>query len=231
MAQETIMVVEDDENILELITHHLCKADFCVQQIMTGEEALERASWHPPDLILLDLMLPKMGGMEVCKKLKANKVTRTIPIVIVSARGADSDVVAGLEAGADDYITKPFRPAELVSQVQSMLRMGARPQGQPAQDISLSKLQILANTQEVLAAGQPVDLTENEFRTLHYLALHTGRICTRGQIKTALGYTDEVPEGFSLDDQVMQLEKKLGDTGADVETIRRIGYRLKDSGS
>jgi len=233
MAKETILVVEDDENILELITFHLSQAGYTVQQTFTGEEALERASFGRPDLILLDLMLPKMSGMKVCAKLKGDMTTRRIPIIIVSARGADTDVIAGLEAGADDYITKPFRPAALIANVQTWLRRVARPRPDATQDLDFANLTIQPKEQEVQVAGQPVTLTDTAFRILHYLALQAGRICTRNQIKAQLGYTDE-SEGqsaFAVDDEMAGLCQALGDASDSIETIRRIGYRFKDEES
>jgi two-component system alkaline phosphatase synthesis response regulator PhoP len=121
VTQRTILVVEDDDNILELMIYHLGQGGFTVQQTFTGEEALERVFVGKPDLILLDLMLPGMGGLEVCATLKNDMTTRSIPIAIVSARGADTDVMKGLEAGADDYLVKPFLPTVLMSAVESML--------------------------------------------------------------------------------------------------------------
>jgi len=233
MAQETILVVEDDENILELITFHLSQAGYNVLQTFTGEEALERASFARPDLILLDLMLPKMNGLKVCAKLKGDMATRRIPIIIVSARGADTDVIAGLEAGADDYITKPFRPGVLITEVRMMLQRATRTRADTAQDLSLADITIQAEKQQVEVAGVPVTLTDTQFRMLHYLALHAGRICTRKQIKAALGHADQAEDSasFSVDDQMIGLCKALGDAGSSIETIRRIGYRFKDLAS
>ena len=231
MAQETVLVVEDDDNILELITYHLKKAGFGVSQTFTGEEALERASVDRPDLILLDLMLPKISGLEVCAKLKGDTATRTIPIIIVSARGADTDVVAGLEAGADGYIIKPFRPPDLLTSVRDMLSRATRPQPEPGQDLVWAELWISPAKQEVRVAGDSVVLTEAEFQVLWYLVTRAGQICTRGQIGTVLGFEDEGATDSSVDDHVVQLTKKLGDTGSCIETVRRIGYRFKDPGS
>lgn len=233
MAKETILVVEDDENILELITFHLSQVGYTVQQTFTGEEALERASLGRPDLILLDLMLPRMNGLKVCAKLKGDMATRRIPIIIVSARGADTDVVAGLEAGADDYITKPFRPVALIADVQTMLRRAGRPRPDAAQALDFGDLTIQPQGREVCVAGVPVTLTDTEFQVLHYLALQAGRICTRNQIKAHLGYAeDSAGEGdICVDDQVIGLGKALGDAGHTIEMIRRIGYRFKDSDS
>ena len=231
MAQQTILVVEDDENILELITYHLKKAGFDVQQTFTGEEAIERASIIRPDLILLDLMLPSISGLEVCAQLKSDATTRMIPIVIVSARGADTDVVAGLEAGADDYVVKPFRPRALVANVHTVLRRAACPRPKADQDIAMAGLSICPKHQSVRVADVPVILGERAFQVLHYLILHAGCICTRGQIRTALGIDDDDTSEFSVDDQVTQVRQQLGDAGTCIETVRRIGYRLKDPGA
>ena len=226
MAEETILVVEDDENILELITFHLNKAGFDVHQTFTGEEALQRVSCMRPDLMLLDLMLPKMSGLEVCTKLKGDASTRAIPIVIVSARGADTDIVAGLEAGADDYITKPFRPAALIEEVKAMLKRAGRSRPRIDQDLIWPHIEIRPADQGVQSSGAPLTLSETEFKVLHFLARHAGDTRTRGQIQAALGYSDE--ETCPVDDWVGHLCKALGDAGACIESVRRIGYRFKD---
>jgi two-component system, OmpR family, alkaline phosphatase synthesis response regulator PhoP len=231
MANETILVVEDDDSILELISFHLSKEGFTVQQTLTGEEALERASAMRPDLILLDLMLPKMSGLEVCVKLKEDVVTHGIPVIIVSARGVDRDVIAGLEAGADDYITKPFRPATLIADVRAMLCRVARGRVDAGQDLVFAELQMSPDKREVQVAGRPVTVTDVEFQVLHYLGLHCGQIRTRAQIRAALGVDEEDALGFSVDDLVVSLSKKLGDSGRYVEAVRRIGFRFKDSPS
>jgi len=230
-AQKTILVVEDDDHILELITYHLRAADFQVLQTFTGEEALERASIDRPDLILLDLMLPGMSGLEVCAKLKGDTATRKIPVTIVSARGADADVVAGLEAGADDYIIKPFHPPVFLAQVRDMLHRAACSRRDPDQERVYGDLQINPATREAWLAGDRVSLTEVEFQVLDYLARHAGRISTRAQIMAALGIDEEQATDFSVDDQVLSLGKKLGDSTPFLETIRRIGFRFKDPGS
>ncbi len=228
MTRETVLVVEDDENILKLISFHLSQAGFNVQQTFTGEEALERTACLGPDLILLDLMLPKMSGLKVCEKLKGDVCTQSIPVIVVSARGADTDIVAGLEAGADDYITKPFKPATLLADVRAMLRRTARAPADAGQDLVLAELQMSPCKREVQIAGHPVNVTDVEFRVLHHLGLHRGQIRTRGQIRAALGADQEDAPGFSVDELIVSLGKKLGDAGKCVETIRRVGFRFKD---
>jgi len=228
MTQETILVVEDDEDILELISFHLSQEGLGVQQSFTGEEALERAVCMRPDLILLDLMLPKMSGLEVCEKLKGDVVTRAIPVIIVSARGADTDVIAGLEAGADDYVTKPFKPMTLVADVRAMLRRAGHAPINAGQDLVLAALRISPDRQDVQVAGRTVTVTDIEFQVLHYLGLHRGQIRTRAQISAALGIDQEDAQGASVDELIVSLGKKLGDAGNCVETIRRVGFRLKD---
>lgn len=226
-AQKNILVVEDDHNILELITYHLKKEGYGVLQIFTGEEALERARLVRPDLILLDLMLPNMSGLEVCAKLKGDVATHKIPVIIVSARGADFDVVTGLEAGADDYIVKPFRPPLLVERVQEMLRRVGTCQAGAGQDRIYGGLRIIPEKQEALLNGASMPLTDLEFRVLHFLTRHAGCICTRGQIRTALGNEDEDASNAWVDEPVMALIKKLGDMADCIETVRRIGFRFK----
>lgn len=228
MAQQTILIVEDDDNILELITFHLKQNGFAVDQTFTGEEALERAFVSQPDLILLDLMLPGMSGLEVCATLKNDMATRAIPIVIVSARGTDTDVIAGLEAGADDYLVKPFLPPALVDMVQSMLRRRACTDSEPDQDLVQADIKISPSTQEVWLGDFPISLSDSTFQVLHDLARHAGSIRTRGQIKAAQGLYGQAAEDFSVDDQITTLCQVLGDRGTCIETVRRIGYRFKD---
>lgn len=228
MAQQTILVVEDDDSILELITFHLKQNGFAVDQTFTGEEALERAFVSRPDLILLDLMLPAMSGLEVCATLKNDMATRGIPIVIVSARGADTDVIAGLEAGADDYVVKPFLPVSLVATVQSMLHRGSCPVCPPDQDLAGGGMTLCPETRTVCVGDTALSMPELAFQVLYDLVRHAGAIRTRSQIKAALGLSEQAAEAFSVDDQVTALCQVLGDRSACIETIRRIGYRFKD---
>jgi two-component system phosphate regulon response regulator PhoB len=230
-AQKTILVVEDNDHILELITYHLRAAGFHVLQTFTGEEALERASIDRPDLILLDLMLPGMSGLEVCIKLKGDTATRMIPVTIVSARGADADVVAGLEAGADDYIIKPFHPPVFLDEVRDILRRVACSRPDPDRERVYGGLRIDPAAREAWLAGDRMPLSEVEFQVLDYLAQHAGRICTRAQIMAALGIDEEQATDFSVDDEVFSLGKKLGEPTPYLETIRRIGFRFKDPGA
>lgn len=228
MAQQTILVVEDDDSILELITFHLKHHGFAVDQTFTGEEALERAFVNRPDLILLDLMLPAMSGLEVCTTLKHDMTTRGIPVVIVSARGADTDVIAGLEAGADDYVVKPFSPAALMDRVHAVLGKQAGPLPDPEQDLSLAGLTIRPKTQEVSVGDRAVSMPGPAFQVLHDLARHAGILRTRGQIKAALGLKDQAAENFSVDDEIASLCRWLEDRSPCIETVRRIGFRFKD---
>ena len=231
MSQKTILVVEDDDNILELITFHLKHHGFAVDQTFTGEEALERAFVNRPDLILLDLMLPAMNGLEVCATLKNDVATRGIPVVIVSARGADTDVVAGLEAGADDYVVKPFSPATLMDRVHAVLVK--QPDALPEfdQDLELAGLTIRPKAQEVCVGDRPVSMRGPALQVLHDLARHAGTLRTRGQIKAALGLTGEDAEAFSVDEVIASLCRLLEDKCPCIEAVRRIGFRFKDPSS
>ena len=228
MTPQTILVVEDDDSILELITFHLKHSGFAVDQTFTGEEALERAFVTQPDLILLDLMLPAMSGLEVCASLKNDMATRGIPVVIVSARGADTDVIAGLEAGADDYIVKPFLPASLIATVKSILSRVSCPVPPVDQDLRVADMIVCPTTRTVRVGDTDLSLTEAEFLVLHDLVRHAGAIRTRGQIKDSLGLNEQAADAFSVDDQVTALCQALGDSSTSIETVRRIGYRFKD---
>jgi two-component system phosphate regulon response regulator PhoB len=176
-------------------------------------------------------MLPKMSGLDACAKLKADTATRGIPVVIVSARGADADVIVGLEAGADDYIIKPFHPPSFVARVREILRRAARPQPEPGQALRCGELILNPERQEVRLAGDTVTLTDKEFQVLHDLARHAGRVRTRGQIEAAWGPEADDANADSVDDRVTSLCQKLGQAGSCIEAVGRIGFRFKDTGS
>jgi two-component system phosphate regulon response regulator PhoB len=228
MAAEKILVVEDEEDLVELIRYNLAKAGFVVRAALDGEAAMRLAGAEPFALVLLDLMLPGIDGLEVCRRLKADPRTARLPIVMVTARGEDTDVVAGLGLGADDYVTKPFSPKVLVARVRAVLRrVQAAAVPQPTV-LSFGELAIARETREVRVHGRPVELTAREFDLLSLLARRRGWVFTRSQIIEATAGDERDVTDRAVDVQIVGLRRKLGDAGKLIETVRGIGYRLKD---
>lgn len=228
MARETILVVEDEEEIQELVRYNLEKEGYHVTCAGTGEDALRMAAAETPDLAVLDLMLPGIDGLEVCRRLKRDPPTRSIRIVMLTAKGEEADIVAGLELGADDYVTKPFSPRVLTARIRAVLRRKA---GQPDEEtatIRIHNLVIHPGRHEVLVDGEPVKLTATEFRVLHVLARRPGWVFTRYQIAGAVHGGDHVVTDRSVDVQIVGLRKSLGSAGRYIETIRSVGYRFKE---
>lgn len=228
MANEKIVVIDDEENILELVNYNLARDGYAVTCVTTGEDALKKVRAIRPDLVILDLMLPGMDGFEVCKILKNDSKTAHIPVIMLTAKGEEADVVTGLELGADDYIVKPFSPKVLIARVRAVLRRKAiEPVGE-SDVIQMKDLVIHPGRREVLVKGKPISLTSTEFRMLHYLARRPGWVFTRQQIiDTARG--DEYPvTDRSVDVHIVGLRKKLGALGELIETVRGVGYRFKE---
>ena len=220
MATERILVVDDEEDLLELIRYNLGKEGYQVRCVSSGEMALREARSQAPDLILLDLMLPAVDGLSVCRILKSDPQTQHIPVVMVTAKTEEADIVTGLELGADDYITKPFSPR--------VLRRKLQPELEDDASIKVHELVIHPGRHEVLLAGQPVDLTFTEFRLLQFLARKPGWAFSRSQIVDAVKGEDYPVTERSVDVQVAGLRKKLGDFGSYIETVRGVGYRFKE---
>jgi two-component system, OmpR family, alkaline phosphatase synthesis response regulator PhoP len=228
MAKETILIVEDEEDILELVAYNLTKDGFQTLQAATGEEGLRIAFAEAVDVILLDLMLPGVDGLEVCKRLKQDSRTQHIPVVMVTAKGEEADIVAGLELGADDYVTKPFSPRVLLARLRAVLRRQGRGIPDENETLSIHDLVIHPGRHEVIIRGEPVELTHTEFRVLHYLARRPGWVFTRYQIVDAVHGHDYPVTERSVDVQIAGLRKKMGETGAYIETVRGVGYRFKE---
>ncbi len=227
MAKQQILAVDDEADILKLITFNLQKEGYQIQGATTGEEAMIMARSMSPALILLDIMLPGISGLEVCKRLKKAKDTQAIPVVMLSAKGEEADIVTGLELGADDYITKPFSPRVLVARVNTALRR-TLDKDQENDTLAIRDLKICPSRFEVLVKDEPVALTYSEFKTLHTLARQPGRVFTRYQIVDAVRGEDYAVTDRAVDVQMVSLRKKLKHCGKYIETIRGVGYRLKD---
>lgn len=223
-----ILVVDDEEDLLELVRYNLTKDGYLVECVGTGEDALKAARRQPPDLIVLDWMLPTVDGLEVCRRLKADSKTRDIPVVMLTAKGEESDMIAGLERGADDYVAKPFSPRLLSARVRALLRRNeSRQQSELETTIDVHELSIHPGRHEVTLAGEPVELTYTEFALLQFLAKRPGWAYTRAQIVDAVKGEDYPVTERSVDVQVAGLRKKLGAFGSYIETVRGVGYRFR----
>ena len=228
MVKERILAVDDEEDILELVSYNLAREGYHVLTADTGEKALSMARKESPNLIVLDLMLPGIDGLEVAKSLKNDKQTAELPIVMLTAKGEEADVVTGLELGADDYVTKPFSPRVLVARVKAVLRRHAKKMPEEASVLNIHEFQIHPGRREVLVKGKPVSLTFTEFGILHYLARRPGWVFTRTQIVDAVRGDDYPVTDRSVDVQVVGLRKKLGKAGEYIETVRGVGYRFRE---
>ncbi len=228
MAHESILAVEDDEDILELLKYNLAKEGYRVTAVTSGEEGLQLARSAAPDLILLDLMLPGMDGLEVCRRLKLDAKTRQVPIIMLTAKGEEADIVTGLELGAEDYITKPFSTRVLLARARTVLRR--RRTAPPGEDalLKIHNLVIDPGRHEVLLQGQAVDLTASEFRLLHLLARRPGWVLTRTKIVEGLHGNDYPVTDRAVDVKIVALRKKLGAAADYIETVRGVGYRFKE---
>jgi two-component system phosphate regulon response regulator PhoB len=223
----SVLVIDDEEDIRELIRYNLLKEGYRVECAVSGEEALEILQSFRPDMIILDLMLPGIDGLEVCRRLKADSELGKIPIIMVTALGDEPDVVSGLELGADDYVSKPFSPKVLLARVKSVFRRG---RGSPVDDgavLNHEGLVIDPKRREVRVDEQLTDLTNTEFKLLHFLMRQPGIVFTRDQIVEGVHGDDYPVTDRSVDVQVVGLRKKLGQHGACVETVRGVGYRFK----
>jgi two-component system phosphate regulon response regulator PhoB len=228
-SKADILIIEDEEDIRELVRYNLERERFKTQEAESGEEGLELALKKQPDLILLDLMLPGKDGLEICRQLKKNDKTQNIPVVMMTARGEESDIVTGLELGAEDYIVKPFSPKVLVARVKAVLRRNQSDQVPSQEDVlSIYDLFIHPGRHEVMVKDKPVDLTASEFSILHCLARRPGWVFTRYQIVDAVHGEDYPVTERSVDVQIVGLRKKLKKAGEYIETVRGIGYRFKD---
>ncbi|MBU0964969.1 MAG: response regulator transcription factor [Proteobacteria bacterium] len=232
MGKATILIVEDDEDIQQLVSYNLIKSGLHVTCADTGEEGLQKLQSGGIDCILLDLMLPGMSGLEVCRAIKKNESCEGIPILILTAKGEEDDVVAGLESGADDYVTKPFSPKVLIARVKALLRRRSEQfvESAPAEKVEkiiISGLEIHPGRHEVKLNGASLQLTMTEYGVLLLLASKPGWVYTRQQIIDAVRGYDFLVTPRAIDVQVFGLRKKMGEAGSSIETVRGVGYRFK----
>lgn len=224
-----ILIVEDEVDIRDLLEHHLRREGYQVETSPNGEEGLAVIQRDAPDLLLLDLMLPGISGLELCQQLRSRGITQ-FPIIMVTARGSEEDIVTGLEMGADDYIVKPFSLPVLIARVRKALnRNGRNAIDASAQNVECQGIHIDERRHEVRVDGQLVVLTSSEFALLHFLASHAGWVYTRSQIVKAVHGDDYPVTDRSVDVMVLSLRRKLGARGKSVETVRGVGYRFAES--
>jgi len=234
MSNERILAVDDEIAILELQKYNLEKDGFRVTACASGEDAIKSAKANPPDLVLLDLMLPGMSGLDVCRNLRADPATARIPIIMVTAKTEDADVVVGLELGADDYVTKPFSPKVLVARVRAALRRKANEGESSARGAgatgptSIHGISIDPERHEAFSDSDPIALSVTEFQILEFLARNPGRVFSRAQIISAVKGSSYPVTERSIDVQILSIRKKLGAKADVVETVRGIGYRMRD---
>ena len=228
MANENILVVEDDEDIQELVRYNLDREGYRVREAVSGEEAILAVKSKVPDLVILDLMLPGIDGLEVCRHLRSKTNTRDVPIVILTAKGEEADVVAGLELGADDYITKPFSPRVLIARIKSVLRRKTALSTGEQQVIRKNDLIIKPERHEVMLENRPIELTATEFKLLKFLARKPGWVFTRRQIVNEIHGDDYPVTDRSVDVAIVGLRNKLGKASSYIETVRGVGYRFRE---
>ena len=227
MGHTTVLVIDDEKDLLELVRYNLEREKLDVITASDGQSGLEIGLKHKPDLVLLDLMMPGMNGLEVCKQLRADARTSRVPIIMLTAKAAETDKIVGLELGADDYITKPFSVRELVARVRAVLRRSA--QAETGEEvIRRGDLSIDVARHEVTWEGKPVALTATEFRILEFLAGRPGRVMSRDDIIDGALGRDTSVFNRTIDVHITALRKKLGGGGAHIETVRGFGYKWSD---
>jgi DNA-binding response OmpR family regulator len=225
MSKGKIELIEDDHDIVEMIEYNLKGEGYRTVSAFDGEKGIEIARREKPDLIILDIMLPAIDGFEVCRILRQQESTTHIPIIILSAKSRETDKVVGLELGADDYMTKPFSPRELIARIKAVLR---RHKEQPPVEIKRGLIVIDSIKHKVLVKGQEVELTATEFRLLETLAKRPGAVFSRNQLLDAVGSDESMVYDRTIDAHVKSLRRKLGGAKDYIETVRGIGYRFRE---
>jgi len=225
---QEIAIVEDERDLADLLKHHLVRDGYRVRSYLDGRLALAGIERSVPDAVVLDLMLPGMDGLEVCRQLRRAPATSRVPVLVLTARSDDADHVAGLEVGADDYVAKPVSPRVLIARLRALLRRANEESG-PSEVTVLGDLRIDAGRHEVTVSGRAVPLTHKEFLILHFLASRPGRVRARSEIVDAIAGGPNVLER-TIDVHVGAIRRKLGKAGDRIETVIGVGYRLRDDG-
>jgi len=229
MKKARILVVDDEPDLVELVRHHLQREHYEVITAADGETALFEARRRVPDLVILDLMLPGIDGLEVCRRLRSDTRLAHIPIVMLTAKGEEADVVIGLAQGADDYVRKPFGVKELVARVATRLRAAELQSAEPQKVVRFGELTVDSVKHEVLLSGEPVVLTVTEFKLLRHLVQNRGRAFTRNELLNAVMGADVCVIDRNVDVHVATLRKKLGAYGTHILTIRGLGYKFREA--
>jgi two-component system, OmpR family, alkaline phosphatase synthesis response regulator PhoP len=229
MARSNILIIDDEKDLIELVRYNLEKEGYRVTSACDGESGLTAAMQTLPDLIIIDLMLPGIDGLEVCRRLRSESRTAQIPMLMLTAKSAEADRIVGLELGADDYVTKPFSPRELAARIKAILRRaGQQSSDESGKVLRRDGLTIDLSRCEAHCDEQNPDLTATEFRLLHLLALHPGRVYTRSElIDGALG-KDVAVTDRTIDVHINGLRKKMANYGDRIETVRGFGYRFRE---
>ncbi|MBU0501871.1 MAG: response regulator [bacterium] len=222
----TILIIEDEEDIVEAIAYNLRKEGFSLNKAYDGEAGLSLARRRLPDLIILDLMLPKLGGLELCKTLKKDPKTATIPIIMLTAKSSELDKVLGLELGADDYLTKPFSMRELIARIRTILNRYSLTMPQNKLILSFPDLEINIERHEVKVAGKLIALTAKEFALLQYLAENEGKVIGRTKLLDTVWGIEVAIETRTVDAHMRNLRDKLGRGGQYLKTVRGVGYKF-----
>src|SRR6266705_3051086 len=221
---KTILIVEDERDVVDLLTLNLRKAGFTVSTAPDGATGLHKARMQNPAFIILDLMLPKMPGLEICKILKSDPATRHIPILMLTAKAEEIDRIVGLEFGADDYVTKPFSPREILLRIRAILRRGET----PGESLKAGPISIDPARHDVRVNGKQVRLTSLEFKLLRALMQRRGRVQERDRLLNEVWGYESVIDTRTVDTHVRRLREKLGRAGEVVETVRGFGYRVRE---
>ena len=225
MSKPLALIVEDDRDISRLVDFHLSRGGFRTSTVESGREALEQIAADPPDVVLLDIMLPDVDGLSICHELREDPKTRELPIVMVSARGEEEDIIAGLELGADDYVTKPFSPNVLLARVRAVMRRVA--DAEPSR-LVVGPIEIDHERRQVRVDGAVTEFTPTQYSILHFLAQRPGVVRTRQQIVGATHGKGVVLSSRAVDVHVAAVRQRLGDQGDMIETVRGVGYRLAE---
>src|ERR1044072_2331633 len=228
MASTRILIIDDEQDVIDLLSLHLRKAGFALSTATDGATGLRLAREEPPALIILDLMLPKMPGLEICKVLKTDAATRNIPVLMLTAKAEEIDRIVGLEFGADDYVTKPFSPRELVLRVNAILRRGKGDAGEEKR-LTIGAITLDPSRHRVDVGGRAVRLTSVEFKLLSMLMRRQGRVQERDRLLNEVWGYESVIDTRTVDTHVRRLRKKLGKASAAIETVRGFGYRIRES--
>ena len=224
-----ILIVEDEPDIVELLAYHLNQAGFETEAVSNGRDALNQMRANPPNLILLDLLLPEVDGLEVCRLLKQDASTADVPVIILTAKGEEIDRIVGFELGVDDYITKPFSPREVVLRIRAVLRRPADTQPtKPSKQVEIHGLTIDLDKHQVFSEDGAISLTATEFKLLGLFTRSAGRVFTRNILMDAVWQEEYYGIDRTVDTHISRLRRKLGRFGELIETVRGIGYRFKE---